>query len=114
MLRPPNLLPRPPNLIAGCFASTANEHPLTFPLYAVGIDHIGPSDFWAVGAELGFITPLYATFWHSTDGGKTWDLANKNISLQYAIDISCDVGVNCWAPLLDVLTQETSIARLNN
>lgn len=80
----------------------------------IGIDHIGPSDFWAVGAELGFITPLYATFWHSTDGGKTWDLANKNISLQYAIDISCDIGINCWAPLLDVLTQETSIARLNN
>lgn len=80
----------------------------------IGIDHIGPSEFWAVGAELGFITPQYATFWHSTDGGKSWDLASKNISLQYAIDISCDLGVNCWAPLLDVLTQETSIARLNN
>jgi hypothetical protein len=33
---------------------------------------------------------------------------------QYAIDISCDPGANCWAPLLDILTQETSIARLNN
>ena len=80
----------------------------------IAIDHIGPKEFWAAGAELGFISPDYATFWHTLDGGVTWALESKNITLQYAIDLSCDAPYNCWAPLLDVLTQETSIARLNN
>ena len=80
----------------------------------IGIDHYSDSEFWAVGCELGFIAPAYATFWHSTDAGKSWVLENKNATTQYAIDISCDPGANCWAPMLDVLTQESSIARLNN
>ena len=77
----------------------------------IGVAALGPTEFWAVGAELGLITPLYATFWQTTDAGQHWALMNKNLSLQYAIDINCVQGANCWAPLLDVLTQETSIAR---
>jgi hypothetical protein len=80
----------------------------------IAIDHFSPTEFWAAGCELGFIAPKYATFWHSVDAGKTWVLENKNETSQYAIDLSCDPGANCWAPMLDIFTQETSIARLNN
>jgi photosystem II stability/assembly factor-like uncharacterized protein len=78
----------------------------------IGIDHIGPNEYWAVGGELGLITPLYTTFWHTTDSGVTWT-KEANFNLTYGIDIACVPGENCWALLLDVLTQESSVARLN-
>jgi photosystem II stability/assembly factor-like uncharacterized protein len=75
---------------------------------------LAPLEYWAVGAELGKIGPKDPSFYHTTDGGKTWTQGTASADLKetYAIAIDCVAGVNCWANVLDTLTQESSIAVL--
>jgi photosystem II stability/assembly factor-like uncharacterized protein len=85
----------------------------------IDIAAVSEQEFWAVGGELGEITILYPTFFHTVDGGKTWtkDPAPASMLFQYAIAVDCvsgPSGGNCWVNLLDVLTQESSIASLKN
>jgi hypothetical protein len=75
---------------------------------------VGPNEFWAVGGELGEVTVQYPTFYHTTDGGQSWTKAGNlpaDMLFQYAIAVDC-AGGNCWALLLDILTQESSLASL--
>ena len=81
----------------------------------IGIAAIGEKEFWAVGGHLGVITVQYSQFYHSLDAGSSWtrlDDPNGNFTFQYAIDLDCEMGENCWVATLDVLTQESSIGRL--
>jgi photosystem II stability/assembly factor-like uncharacterized protein len=75
---------------------------------------LSPLTYWAVGAELGPVGPLYPTFYLTVDGGKTWTsgTGTDDMLLMYAVAIDCVAGVNCWVNMLDILTQETSIAVL--
>ena len=81
----------------------------------IGIAAAGPSELWAIGGEEGSGGFKGPSFFHTLDGGATWAKADAPLSMlfHYAIDISCTAG-NCWALLLDVLTQETSLASLKN
>jgi hypothetical protein len=57
----------------------------------------------------------HVQFYHSLDAGTSWtrlDDPNGNFTFNYAIDIDCEIGENCWVATLDVLTQESSIGRL--
>ena len=38
----------------------------------IDIAAFGPSEYWAVGGELGAVSAQYPTFYHTTDAGKTW------------------------------------------
>ena len=77
------------------------------------------------GALASAHTPLLTTaypygychvqFYHSLDAGTSWtrlDDPNGNFTFNYAIDLDCEIGENCWVATLDVLTQESSIGRL--
>ena len=81
----------------------------------IDIAAVGPNEFWAVGGEYGAVTVEYPTFFHTLDGGVTWvkEPAPLSMLLHYAIAVDCAAG-NCWALLLDILTQETSVASLKN
>ena len=55
----------------------------------------------------------------ATDAGITWKIQNVTIADMYAVSVDCvapppgQAGAgNCWSSLLDVLTQETSVASL--
>lgn len=76
---------------------------------------VGALEYWAVGAVLGSIGPKEPSFYHTTDGGATWALGTSSADLKdtYAIAIDCVTGANCWANVLDILTQESSVAVLN-
>jgi hypothetical protein len=65
---------------------------------------------WAVGGDMsGFGT---ASFYVTTNYGMTWTLGGS-IDGQYAAAIDCVSPSACWSPLLDVLTQEASVAGLS-
>ena len=55
-----------------------------------------------------------ATFYHTINGGQTWTAGTgtADMLLMYAIAIDCVPNVNCWVNMLDILTQESSIAVL--
>ena len=76
---------------------------------------LSPLEYWAVGAELGRIGPKSPSFYHTVDGGATWTqgTASADLMSTYAIAIDCVAGVNCWVNVLDILTQESSVAILN-
>ncbi len=80
---------------------------------------IGPSEYWAVGGEFAWYGVQFPVFVHTTDAGKTWETINgTSMALQYAIAVDCvpadgTSAGNCYAALLDVDTQESSIAALN-
>ena len=133
------------------------------------IASVSPTEYWAVGGEMGLFGPTGASFFQSTDAGVTWTQQNVTIPDQYAgewsapmgprgsarrlpsparpldasrvcvacgglmgaatcvcrrvcpyaptpctaVSIDCVyAGSNCLASMLDVLTQETSIASL--
>lgn len=80
----------------------------------VDIAAVGPNEYWAVGGEMGLVGFKNPSFYHTVDGGVTWVLspAPATMAFMYAIAVDCADG-NCWANLLDVLTQESSIASLN-
>jgi hypothetical protein len=72
---------------------------------------LGPQEYWAVGGEFAWYGIANPHFYHTLDGGASWTLTNgTNMSTQYAIAVDCVPGAACWANLLDVLTQESSIA----
>jgi len=77
---------------------------------------ISPQNYWAVGAKLGAIGPQYPTFFSTTDGGKTWVEGHGSLDmlLMYGIAIDCVPNTNCWVNMLDIATQESSIAILHN
>jgi len=70
---------------------------------------VGTDGYWAVGgiaAEIGG----EADFWYSGDAGVTWAKTSA-IPNVYASSVDCAQGTQeCWATLLDVLTQEASLA----
>lgn len=70
---------------------------------------VGTDGYWAVGgvaAEIGGS----ADFWYSGDAGATWTMTSS-IPNVYASSVDCAQGTQeCWATLLDVLTQEASLA----
>ena len=80
----------------------------------IDIAAVGPLEYWAVGGEYGALGFKSPSFYHTVDGGATWAIspAPATMDFQYAIAVDCAEGV-CWANLLDVLTQESSIARVN-
>ncbi len=74
---------------------------------------VGPTEAWAVGGEMGLLGPATPTFLHTLDSGATWVKQNDTTGFPYGvypISIDCVPGAACWSTLLDVLTQETSIA----
>ena len=77
------------------------------------ISSVSPTEYWAVGGEMGLFGPTAASFFQSLDAGLTWKQQNTSIADMYAVSIDCVYeGANCWSSLLDVLTQETSIASI--
>ena len=42
---------------------------------------LSPQEYWAVGAELGSISPLYPTFFHTVDAGKTWSAGTGTVEM---------------------------------
>ena len=77
---------------------------------------LSPLEYWAVGAELGAVGPRNPSFFHTTDGGNTWTNGTWTVDMlfMYAVAIDCVPATNCWVNMLDILTQETSIAVLYN
>lgn len=79
---------------------------------------VSDKEFWAVGGEFGAFGPTAAHFYHTLDSGKTWTQDNSTvIADQDAIAIDCVPTVgkvlgNCWVNLLEILTQESSLAAL--
>ncbi len=83
----------------------------------IGISALSATEFWAVGAKLGDVTPQYAQFYHTVDTAADWqrlDDPGLGFTFQYAIDVECTPGDNCWVVSLDVLDQESSVGRLYN
>ncbi len=82
---------------------------------------VSPQEYWAIGGQLGEISPLYPTFFHSTDSGATWTAGTGTADMltTYGIAIDCvqataNSKANCWVNVLDVLTQESSLLILDN
>jgi len=80
----------------------------------IDIAAVGPLEYWAVGGEYGLVGFKSPSFYHTTDGGVSWAIspAPASMEFQYAIAVDCAANT-CWANLLDVLTQESSLARVN-
>jgi hypothetical protein len=70
---------------------------------------VGNNGYWAVGGEVGSLGSA-AGFLYSADAGNTWTL-DTVITGVFASSVDCAQGTQeCWATLLDVDTQEASIA----
>jgi hypothetical protein len=64
---------------------------------------------WAVGGNMETNTAL---FYHTTNYGASWN-QNGSIAGQYASSVDCVDSTHCWSTLLDVTTQEASVAGLS-
>jgi hypothetical protein len=95
---------------------TENLHDLKTGASLIDIAAFSPQEYWAVGGQFGAVSSQYPFFFHTTDAGATWTNGSFSLDMltQYAIDITCVPGVNCWANLLNAITQESSLAVLNN
>lgn len=78
------------------------------------IGFVSDNEYWATGGEFDFLGISGPHFYHTVDGGITWNVANVSMANQYGIAMDCVPGDTCYVNLLDVLTQESSVAKYLN